>query len=139
MADSADLGVDVSTYVLNDEGELDLDPFGNEIAGPVVVAESVARGWETNPGDLPWSTDDGADISRYLNADISPADTLAIAIGLEEDAKRDERVDAIDVAVAFDDASSSLDITGNGLTSAGPFTLVLSPDDLTIAAIKAGT
>ena len=42
MADSADLGVDVSTYVLNDEGELDLDPFGNEIAGPVVVANTGA-------------------------------------------------------------------------------------------------
>jgi len=136
MADTTDYGVDVSTYVENDEGELDLDPTGAEISGARVVAESVARGWETEPGGLPWAIEEGADIGRYLNADISAAEVLAISSELEEDARRDERVASIAVAATFDQAAQTLAISGDGLTADGPFRLLLSPDDLTIEAIQ---
>lgn len=134
----ADLGVDVSTYTRNDEGELDLDPTGQEISGARVVAESVARGWETDPGSLPWAEDEGADLARYLNADLSDAEVLALSVELEADARRDERVAALDVSASFDARSGALSVSGDGITGDGPFQLVLSPDDLSIAAIKAG-
>jgi len=136
---ATDLGTDVSTYVENEDGELDLDPLFREIEGPVVVAESVGRGFETEPGELPWSEEDGADIGQLLNADLSRAELLAVATELEADARRDERVESIAVEHTFDEATNTLTISADGTTADGPFRLVLAHDELSVKVLEVQT
>jgi hypothetical protein len=131
-----DLGTDVDTFKLNDEGELDLDPYFGTVDGPLAVAQSVARGWETPEGSMDWAPDEGFAVGDWMNADIDEADVLAIGTGMQADALKDERVDSVDVRPAFDSASGRLAISASGETALGPFKLVLSADALSAAVLE---
>jgi hypothetical protein len=134
-----DLGTDVSTYTLNDEGELDLDPYFGIVDGPLAVAQSVARGWETHEGSMEWAPDEGFAVADWMNADLGEADVLGIATGMQADALKDERVDTVDVRPVFDSASGRLSISASGETALGPFKLVLAADALTAAILEVST
>lgn len=134
---ATDLGSDTSTYVLNDEGERDLDPFFAEIDGPRAVAEAVMRRYETPLGMYPDDPEAGDDILEYLNADLGPDDpAFAIAHGLEREALKDERVDGVLATAAFDQAADRLRLSVQGSTAEGPFELVLEASALSVEAIK---
>lgn len=132
MADT--LGSDWN-MTLNDEGEFDLDPSGAVVEGPMCVAQTVLRGWETPQGSMPWAPDEGFYLADWLNADLDEADVLAIGSGLEADALLDERVESISVTPTFDAAASRLSISAEGQTAEGPFKLVLESSDLDVSIL----
>lgn len=133
---ATDLGSDVNTYLLNDEGQLDLDPAFGLVDGSLAVAQSVARGWETPEGSMDWAPDEGFAVADFLNADLDEADVLALATGMEADAMKDDRVESVDVRPVFDPATGRLSISASGDTSQGPFKLVLSADSLSAAVLE---
>lgn len=128
------LGSDWNMLV-NDEGEWDLDPTGAVVEGPLCVAQTVLRGWETPGGSMDWAPSEGFYLADWLNADLDEADVLAIGSGLEADALLDERVESITVTPTFDAASSKMSISAEGQTAEGPFKLVLESSDLDISIL----
>ena len=125
-----DYGTDVSTYVVNDEGEPDLDPSFGIISGGAAVAECQARRLETPNGSLPWDTDAGYDLLRLVNAaDVSP---LIVQSSVDVEMRKDERVDDVDVTATKGPAGVvSIAVAGSG--GAGPFALVVQPPNLSTA------
>lgn len=119
-----DLGTDWDFYKLNEDGELDLDPYFGTLAGPVVVAQALARRFEIGRKDLDWDPEAGYDLRRWLNADIDSSALLAIQNGVQGECLKDERVLSVDVTVAFSGASLTVSVVGQ--TGAGAFKLVLA-------------
>ena len=123
----ADLGSDVSTYIENDEGELDLDPFFGVISGPPALAECQTRRLETPSGSLPWDLDAGYDLLALVNK--SGVAAIAVQAAVDAEMRKDERVDDVDVTCVVD-ASGDPTISVAGLSGQGPFSLVVQPPDL---------
>ena len=120
---SVDYGTDVSTYM-----DGDLDPtFSNTCTGEMLVAETVARIWETDVGTLDDAPDVGGGLWGFLSAPVRAV--AAIAASLKNQAETDERVQTCDVRVSLRD--DVLAVSGLITPSqSAPFRLVLSIDQV---------
>lgn len=127
----ADYGTDVSTYVKNDEGVSDLDPFFTEISGARVVAEQVLRRWETPRNGLFYDRTVGAGIYQLLAKRTSIPALLEKKSLLQSQAERDERVWSADVNIEPTD-DTSLAVDGDITLEDGTFSLVASISNVTI-------
>lgn len=129
-------GRDISTFVLNDEGVSDLDPFFVEISGARVIAEAVARRWTSAKGSMFWDEDAGEDVRAYLNAKLDPAKLADIEATLSAEALKDERVARCAVLVTYNQGTKHLRIRGTITPSEGPaFQFVLSIDAVTATTL----
>jgi hypothetical protein len=86
---SQDYGDDMSTFAL--DGSIDID-FEHVIEGPRVVLEAVARRWTMSLGALPWAPDEGENLLRAVNADLTPADLYRLGARLEAEASQERGV-----------------------------------------------
>jgi len=128
----ANFGSDVSTFVLNDEGDFDLDPYFREISGLRVVAEAVARRWTSPKGSLFWDPDACEDVTAYLNAKFEPDRIDDLQSALAAEAQKDERVQSASVLVTYEHATKRLRVRGALTPSTGEtFQFVLSIDGVT--------
>lgn len=106
------------------------------VGGNRVVGEAIARRLTTPRGQNVGDPDYGFDLTVYLNADISTADISLIQSGIDAECVKDERVLS---------ATSTVTLVGTVLIvsimltlATGPFTLVLSVNDVTVQILSVG-
>ena len=128
---ATDFGTDVSTYV-----DGDLDPYFMTIRGPRVVAEAIVRRWTTPQGALFFDPSFGQDIRALLSQAVSPASLFALRAMLVAQAEEDERVLHARVDVVLDAPTRRLLIRGEIVTADGPFSLVVSIDQLSLELLS---
>jgi hypothetical protein len=131
MADFAEFGQDVSTFV-----EGDLDPYFRPLAGPRAVAEAVVRRWTTPTGGLFFDPSFGIDVREHLSRATTPSGTYTLASQLAAQAEEDERVQSALVEVSFEVQTRRLRVRAEIRTARGPFTLVLSVDQLSVELLE---
>lgn len=105
-----------------------------QASGFRVVAEAIARRWQTPRGGLINDPDYGFSILDYLQGDLAKADLARIASGASAEAEKDERVLSCDAEVDFSLGTLTVKATVN--TAAGPFPLVLAVNQLTVALLQ---
>lgn len=125
VSDPDGLGLDVSTFP-------DLDPLFKPIRGQRAVAEAVARRWLTPLGGLVYDENYGEDLRAYLNAGVEGPRLRALEAALTTQALADERVQAATVALVPVGSAPAVSLRASATltTSAGPFRLVLTVDQL---------
>ncbi len=129
-------GTDVSTFVRNDEGAMDLDPFFVEISGPRVIAEAVARRWTSEKGSLFWDPDGGEDVRALLGSRFDPAEAVDLQATLSAEAEKDERVLRCSVLVTWELAARRVRIRAAVTPAEGPsFQFVMPVDAVTSAVL----
>lgn len=125
--DPLGFGTDVSTFP-------DLDPQFRLISGQRVVAEAVARRWLTPRGSVSYDETYGEDVRAYLHARVDGPRLRALEAALQAQAVADERVQSAVVTLSTSTSGTAaglrLRVTGRLTTAAGPFTLVLTVDQL---------
>lgn len=109
------LGTDLS-------GVDDVDPNLTPVSGRLMLAQAIARRWITDPGELFYAPDYGAGLRRYLSGATDNVGALPAL--LENEARKDERVDDCKVAVSLVD--ETLTVIGRIEDAQGPFSLTLS-------------
>jgi hypothetical protein len=114
---------------------------GRYVTGARLVAEAAYRRLITPRGTLFWGEDEadyGLDLTELL---IGQPNTTALANSLEgrirNELKKDERIDEVDVSVITSTvgASTTYDLTINATTAAGPFTLTLAANEVSVALL----
>lgn len=125
FSDPDGLGLDVSTFP-------DLDPLFRPIRGQRAVAEAVARRWLTPLGGLAYAPSYGAGLASFLNAGVAGPRLRALEAALATQALADERVQAAQVSLTVIGSAPAVALRAAGTltTSAGPFALVLTVDQL---------
>jgi hypothetical protein len=132
--DEERFGTDVSTFVENEDGELDLDPNFALISGRRVVAESVARLWHCNPGSLITDPAAGFNLRMMLGSQIdsTPGALDGLRARLTTEAMRDARVAAIAISLALS-TEGVLRVTSRITTDEGEeFDFVLGIDKVSV-------
>lgn len=124
---TTDLGTDIST-----PDGLDLDPQLTLVSGIDVLGQHLARSITTPTGALIDDDSWGFDVRAWLN-DTAPSASLA-ASRVRSQWLSDERVEACDVVVTFED--ETLSITGTVETAEGPFALVLAVSAVSVESLR---
>jgi phage baseplate assembly protein W len=104
------------------------------VKGNRIVAEAVARRLITRRGQLVDDPNYGFALTDYLEADLNAADLARIQTGVQAECLKDERVSGATATVTF--AGSLLVVTIVFTTSTGPFTLVLSVNDVSATLLQ---
>lgn len=120
----ADLGSDFS-------GILDLDPALTVVTGFRCLAEALARRLTTAAGTLLGDPDYGHDIRQYINAAI--VDTTKIALAIETECLKDERVAGVTVTVTFNPSTQELAASIEVETSDDEFEFTLNVTETSAA------
>ncbi len=126
-----DLGTDVNCVD-------DIDPSFALVSGSTAVAQAIARRFDTPRGGLHYDGEYGYDITEWLNRGVSDADLFRIAVAVEAEAGKDERVLQSEATVTYDASTEKLSISLRGACSSGPFQLVLSVDAVSVTVLRAG-
>ena len=129
MADP--FGTDVSSFK-----EGDLDPFFGLIAGARVIAEAIVRRWTTPEGGLFYDPSFGRDVRALIGQACTAQSLFALRAQLAAQAEEDERVLEATIDVALDIATRTLRIRGEIRTALGPFSLVVSIDQLSVELLE---
>lgn len=82
----------MTDYGIDLAGIDDLDPTGREVTGRMVLAEALARRYQTPRGALLGFPEDGLDVRQYLSAKATRDMLEQAKVDILEEAKRDERV-----------------------------------------------
>ncbi len=106
------------------------------VTGFRVVAEAIARRWNTEHGTLIDDPDYGYDLGAFVNADLTPTQLANIARGAAAEAEKDERVQSCKCVVTFNSNDGSLLVAGAVTTANGPFDLVISVSNLTVTLLQ---
>lgn len=118
------LGIDVATFP-------DLSDTFMLISGKRAVAEAIYRRLTTPRGSLPFHPDVGVDVRSYLNEDMTLTSMSTLRSDVEQEVKRDERVNDAQVTSTFNTSTESLEIVVQVGTDDGPFRLTLNVTSLT--------
>jgi hypothetical protein len=111
---------------------------GRYVTGTRLVAEAAFRRLTTPRGTLFWGEDEadyGLDLTELL---LGQPNTTALASSLEgrirNELKKDERIDDVSVAVVTSTlgAATTYDITIDGTTATGTFTLTIGASDVSV-------
>jgi hypothetical protein len=128
-----DYGADVSTFTTGG-----LDQNFRVITGGIVVVEAVARRWLTPRGALFWDENAGEDVTRFVNAKMTSEMRWSIAVALEAEALKDDRVESCSAVVSANATGKSMIVEAELLLKNGEsFRFVLNPKTLTIDLLRA--
>lgn len=125
----ADLGTDI--YCIDD-----IDPAFALVDGSRALAQCIARRLATPRGGLFYDVDYGFDLTAFLNADIDDRTIFQIAVGVENEARKDERVGQCEALVTYDAPNETLKVVLVGAASTGPFQLVLSVSKVSVEVLR---
>ena len=130
---------DVSTFVMNDEGNLDLDRSFGLIRAPIrILAEALARRLKTANGTLPYAPNFGTDLMDYLNGTES---AFVIEQAIVAELSKDVRVESVVVNVTETMASSLASqmaiVAQVTLVSGETFALDIGVGDVTTSVLEA--
>jgi phage baseplate assembly protein W len=112
----------------------DLTSPAQMVSGFRVVAEAIARRWQTPRGGLIDDPNYGYDLSDYINDDLGPADLARIGQDAAAEAQKDDRV--LNATVTLTLIGSVLLAAGVFTTAQGPFRLVLSVSLVTVTLLE---
>lgn len=118
---TVDLGTDLATL-----SDGDLDPTFALLSGPQLVARDLALRLQT-PGVF-YDESIGTDLRAWCARPLTDSERRRVAALVRMEARRDDRIDDVDVVVSG--SQSSLSIAVDGTTVAGPFRLVLPAGEL---------
>jgi hypothetical protein len=104
----------------------DVDANLTVVTGRLVLGQAIARRWLATPGSLFYDPTYGAGLIGFLSGTISTADEIASV--LEDEALKDERVDACKVAVTV--VGRTLEIQGLLTDGEGPFPMTLNVSEV---------
>jgi hypothetical protein len=107
----------------------DITPECPEVAGPIALAQRIARRLRTSNGFFPWWPNEGLNVSDYL---LSRAPTWQIENQIKEEVKRDQGV--VDAVVIATLSSGGRDLRVEIFVSS-----VFGPLELTMTASEASS
>lgn len=125
----ADLGTDI--YCVDD-----LDPAFATVDGTKAVAQAIARRLGTPRGALFYDPDYGYDLRAFLNAPIDDRMLFQIGVGVENEARKDERVFDAQAVATYDVQTETMTVVLRGSTSSGPFQLILAVDEVSVEVLR---
>ncbi len=110
---------------------------GRFVTGPRLVAEADFRRLTTPRGMLRGGEEEqnyGLDLTAMVGGSGSEATAAALPGQITSELMKDERHESVDVTVVrtVDGAAVTFDVTIEGQTSEGPFTLKLRASDVTV-------
>lgn len=98
------------------------------------VAEAICRRWSTTRGQLIDDPNYGTNVTDAVSDDLTPAQLAYLQQQLAAEAQKDERVLGATVTVVLS-VAGVLTVTGQILTAAGPFAMVVSASAVTVALL----
>lgn len=133
----ADLyGSDVSTFA-GPGGTPDIDPLLPPITGPRVVLERVARRLITPRGSMPEAPLYGYAIQDQLARRMRPVDRERMKNDIVQEAEKEPGVKSATVAELSKVGAGKFRMRLSIQLAEGPFALVLSVDQVTVALLSA--
>jgi phage baseplate assembly protein W len=109
------------------------------VSGRANVVNAIARRFVTATGALPDDPAYGLDLRSYLNAGLTAAKLSQLRSSVVAQCELEPRIQSCDTVVFdFSFQASTLVITIGLTDAAGPFTLVLAVNDLTVAILNQG-
>lgn len=112
----------------------DLDPQLQLVAGRALLAQDLAHRFETPAGGLFYDDSYGYDLRALLNAALDETAAPGIAAAVEAQCLLDERVESVRAEVTLYRAENRLRVAVSVLCAEGPFSFVLTVDDLQLVA-----
>lgn len=119
----------------------DLDPTMREVEGGRLVQEVIARRCITAPDMNIDAPGEGIDVRESLGDDVTESDMLQLRADVLRESTADPRAPIATVNMTLDqvdgDTRATIDVNPEG--AAGPFSLVVTPDKLTLEILRGGT
>lgn len=115
----------------------ELDPGFRETTGNQMLGEAIARRWITPRGGILLDPNYGFDLNDYLDADVTAQDIARIQNSLEVEALKDQRI--INATVQVSILNGNLVVNASLTTANGPFTLVVSVNNLNTTLLQVTT
>ena len=116
----------------------DVALIDTQITNPqILIGQRIARRLQTPRGALANIGDDpnfGYDLRQLVNARLSPATRSQFETQIGAECEKDECVQSATVTIA-DNGSGEISVSISLQSAAGPFSLVVSVDQLTTAAV----
>ncbi len=114
----------------------DLDPMGAVVSGLTALSQALVRRITTPRGRLLTDPNYGYDVTGELNDDVTTQQVAAIGSAMDQEFLKDQRVFASLTTVTLA-SDGSLDTSSLIQSSLGPFSLVLSVSQVSVAIIQA--
>lgn len=114
---------------------MDLSTDFNVVSGRTELAQSLARRWSTDPGQLIDDPLYGRNLTNLINDDMTPADIAQAQAEAELEALKDERVKGITSTARTEPDSEDGEILYIDFVvedADGPFTLTISVSSVTV-------
>jgi hypothetical protein len=117
----------------------DLTTLMNEVGGIQIVSEAIYRRLTTPRGANIWDPNYGFDLQTLLNDDVNPGDLPPLQQSIQQECLKDQRIIACQCQLQLLPLPSGvLIITLTLTTGLGPFSLVLSVSNATVAILSSG-
>jgi len=105
----------------------------DDVTGRLALLQCVARRWYDLAGSHFYDRDLGKGMSLWLNSAMTSPSSIESA--LEDEARKDERVETCDVTVTFDSTRETLTIKGRITDADGLFAFTVAASALTTTAL----
>lgn len=106
------------------------------VSGSRNVALAICRRLLTPRGRLFYDPNYGFDLAQYCNAEVSTNTMDEIRSGVEAEALKDPRVKDARCVVSWEPSATRFVVSLRGVTSAGPFRLVMGIASATVETLK---
>jgi hypothetical protein len=107
------------------------------VTGFRVVAEAIARRWQTPRGGLIDDPNYGFDIADYINDDLDTTTLGRLAQALGAEAEKDERVQSCSCTVGLN--GEQMTVSALVVTAKGPFRMVVAVSKVTTTLLRVTT
>ena len=115
-------------------GVTDLTMPSVMVSGNRAIAEMLVKRYTTPRGRLLSDPNFGLDLTQYLNAPLTSGQLSQLASQCNKEATKDERVLSAQINLTF--VLGTLTVSGTIQTANGPFQLVISIAQLTVALLQ---
>lgn len=106
------------------------------VSGTRNVGNALGRRLSTRRATLRYAPNYGLDLKESLNSDFTRAEITSLQGAIEQECEKDERVLSASATVVYIDQTSTLEVTIEGTTEEGPFTLVLGISQATVEILR---
>jgi hypothetical protein len=121
----------------NASGQMDFDTTMRTVTGRDLLSQSLLCRQTTPTGSVIDNPQDCFDVRDWVSEGMTQAQLAALSQTITNELLKDQRVLDVQVKVAFNFATSRLDITEAFQSSYGPFTLTLSVSNVTVQLLNA--
>jgi hypothetical protein len=116
---------------------LDADPSMRLVTGRDLLSQNLVCRFSTARGTVIDCPNDCLDLRDEISDGLTQSQLNALQGQIQQEALKDQRVQAISVTTTFDAATSTLTVVMNITSLYGPFQLVLQISDVTVQLLNA--